>query len=500
MQRRRELVEQAQHRRRSDRGDDPSARFGELDLGLGPVAGLDPVADPPHQVGLAGGGPAMQRRAAHRASRGAAGPAGNRGTGRAGAGSAPGLRGPRRRGRAVRSPRASGRRAGRRRPRRSGRGQLAQHRAAQQEGAQLRRHGPQHLGEQVVEDVAVAAAVGDAGLAPVGGRFGGARRQAVHRQAQPDRPALGALEQAPAGRGRVDVRRQLRQQGPHLVEVEAQVALAELGQLVVRAQPRQRQRRLGAARRDDHAPLRRQPLEQQVEELEHRRVADPVRVVDHDQAARHLAGGERVEQLAGHGAAIAAAAAGHRHQGLGVGAPGRVERLERGAQAGEQAERVVAGIDRDPGHRGLAGKARDQAASARRSCRSRQARPAAPGACRGPPRPAAARAGSRRTRPARGRGAWILVSANEGEAMAACGGKQGYFADRGEAQGERTAGRLRAGAPSRIDRWPSIDSTIAIPASTPAPGWPTTPPSSARSSSRRRPASGSARSCAATAP
>ncbi len=60
MQRRRELVEQAQHRRGADRGDDPAAGFRELDLGLGPVAGADPVADPPHQVGLAGGGAAMQ--------------------------------------------------------------------------------------------------------------------------------------------------------------------------------------------------------------------------------------------------------------------------------------------------------------------------------------------------------------------------------------------------------------------------------------------------------
>ena len=268
-----------------DGGDDPSARFGELDLGLGPVAGADPVADPPHQVGLAGGGAAMQlgQLVGHLAAQ-------------------PVLQEiaeqvvqAQRRLRAfedrdeeaapldllepVRGARVGGDRGA------AGRGQLAQHRAAQQEGAQLRRHGAQHLGEQVVEDMAVAAAVGDAGLAPVDRRFGGARRQAVHRQPQPDRPALGALEQAPAGRGRVDVSGQLRQQGPHLVEVEAQVALAELGQLVVRAQPRQRQRRLGP-RRQDHAPLRRQPLEQQVEELEHRRVADPVRVVDDDQAAR----------------------------------------------------------------------------------------------------------------------------------------------------------------------------------------------------------------------
>ena len=62
-----------------------------------------------------------------------------------------------------------------------------------------------------------------------------------------------------------------------------------------------------------------------------------------------------------HHAAIAAAAAGHGHQGFRIGAPRRVEGLERGAEAGEQAERVVVGIDRDPGDGGPAGEPGDQA-------------------------------------------------------------------------------------------------------------------------------------------
>ncbi len=185
--------------------------------------------------------------------------------------------------------------------------------------------------------------------------------EAVERQAQSDRPAVGAFQQAAARRLVVAAGRfVVGHERAHLVEREAQLALPELGQLVVRTQPRQRgERRLGAAG-DDDAPVRRQPFQQQVEELEHRRVGDAVRVVEHDQAALDVAGGEHVEQLRRHAVAIGAGPGGGRDQRVGIGAPRRVERLERGDQAGEQAERIVVDVGRDPGDRGTSAQALDQ--------------------------------------------------------------------------------------------------------------------------------------------
>ena len=137
--------------------------------------------------------------------------------------------------------------------------------------------------------MAIVDGVGDHRLRVV------AREDAVDRQAQADRPAVRALVEPLAGRLAVERAAVVagRQQRAHLVEGEAQLALAELGELAVRAQPRQRrQRRIGPAR-DDDAPVRRQALEQEVEELEHGGVADAVRVVEDDQAALDVAGGER---------------------------------------------------------------------------------------------------------------------------------------------------------------------------------------------------------------
>ena len=392
---------------------------------------LDPVADPSHQIRLAGRSPSMQlgQLAVHLAAKTVL--RGTRGTGRAGAGSAPGLRGPRRTDPAARSPRASGggARVGGDRGA-AARGQLAQHRAAQQEGAQLRRHGAQHLGQQIVEDVAVAAAVADAGLAAVDGRFGRARRQAVHRQpesaAQPwvrssrcwlvaDRsncePAAAATGPA-LRRGRSAGR--ARGTRPARRARAAAPAPAAARSAVDRTTPHCGGSRSSSRSRNSNTAGSRI------------RCASSTTI----RPRAHLAGGQRVEQLAGHGTAVAAAAAGHRHQGLRVGAPGRVERLEGGAQAGEEAERIVAGIDCDPGHRRLAGQARDQPGERRRLAEPCRRGAAAPGACPSAASTSRCSRASRRTRPARGRGAWILVSANEGEAMAACGGRKRYFADR----------------------------------------------------------------------
>ena len=57
---------------------------------------------------------------------------------------------------------------------------------------------------------------------------------------------------------------------------------------------------------------------------------------------------------------LIAAPAGGGDQRFRIGAPRRIERLERGDQAGEQAERIVVDIGRDPGHRRLAAQPLDQ--------------------------------------------------------------------------------------------------------------------------------------------
>ena len=56
------LVEQAQHRRDADGGDDRRAGVAQRLFGLAPVAGADEKADPAQHVGLAGGGAPVQRR------------------------------------------------------------------------------------------------------------------------------------------------------------------------------------------------------------------------------------------------------------------------------------------------------------------------------------------------------------------------------------------------------------------------------------------------------
>ena len=174
--------------------------------------------------------------------------------------------------------------------------QLGQHRTAQHEAAQPGRHVLQHLGRQVVEDMPVerGRAQRAGGGAPVG--------QGVQRQAQAHRPALRACQQlrcrdALRGTGRG------LQQRLDLDSVELQVDLAKLGQFALHTQPRQRQRRRLAAGQHQH-PVRRQARQQQVDELEHAGILDAVQVVEHDDAARRLAGGQHVEQFVGGLAAL----------------------------------------------------------------------------------------------------------------------------------------------------------------------------------------------------
>ena len=94
-------------------------------------------------------------------------------------------------------------------------------------------------------------------------------------------------------------RRALRAAGRAPRRGEAQVALAELGQLAVRAQPRQRQRRsVRLDRTTPHCGGSRSSSRSRNSNTAGS--LDAVRVVDDDQAALDVAGGEGVEQLVGH--------------------------------------------------------------------------------------------------------------------------------------------------------------------------------------------------------
>ncbi|MEP7102076.1 MAG: hypothetical protein ABI781_16325 [Burkholderiales bacterium] len=136
---------------------------------------------------------------------------------------------------------------------------------------------------------------------------------------------------------------------------KTQLLLRELGQLAGHAQACERERRRDAAR-DHERPARRQALDQRIEQRRGRRfgrsVDDAVQVVEHDHAAWRVAGGQRVDQFgngAAHaGAGIVAFLRHHRDQCFGRRAPRQVVRFERGDQAGEQALRVVVGIERGP--------------------------------------------------------------------------------------------------------------------------------------------------------
>ncbi len=221
--------------------------------------------------------------------------------------------------------------------------QLRQHRAAQQEVPQLGRHVRQHLSRQVVEHMAVERRRAQ--------RAGGgtAIGQRVQRQAQAHRPALCARQQLLWRHARGRAGRGLQQRF-HLAGIELQIALAELGQLALHAQPGQGQRRRVAAAQHQH-PVRGQAGQQQVQKLEHARVLDAVQVVEHDHAARRFAGGQHVEQLVGRLAALRARAGDAAGQHIGIGAPGRVEGLQCRADAGQQPLRVVVLVAADPGQR-----------------------------------------------------------------------------------------------------------------------------------------------------
>ena len=168
--------------------------------------------------------------------------------------------------------------------------------------------------------------------------------------------------------------------------------------------------------------MRRQPLEQQVENSNTAGVADPVRVVDDDQAALDFAGGEGVEQLVDDLAAVAAAAAGARRPAL----PDRCARAGRGLERGAAGRRAGRA-----GRRRSRPRPRPPPPGRQPGDQAGQRRGLAEAGRRGEQHEAA---GEGRldhallqrlapTRLARGRGGWILVRANDGAAMARGGSK-----------------------------------------------------------------------------
>ena len=220
--------------------------------------------------------------------------------------------------------------------------QLGQHRRAQQEQAQVGGQRVQHLAHQVVEGVPVGRAARAAGAG-------------VEREPQAGGPALRALPQ------RLDLRAGLVDFGElaRFLGREAQVFGAELGQLAERTQPRQGHRRVDAAG-DDQRPVRGQALEQQVAPREDGRVADAVRVFEHDHA-RPFVAGKRVEHRVDGAALGLALRPGGAHDGVGRHAPRQVEGLERGAQAVEHAVQVIVFVGRHPGERRVRRPARQHA-------------------------------------------------------------------------------------------------------------------------------------------
>ena len=254
----------------------------------------------------------------------------------------------------------------------------------------------QHLLGQVVDDVAVVP--GEAGDEP-GGVVASLHRQ--RRQLQCGDPPFGASLQRRHVRGR-------QLQAHHLVEVrrslvrrEPQVGSADLDQLAACPQPGQRQRRVSTA--GDHQV---QPRRQVVEQERHRVLdlagVDQVVVVEHqhDVAAGRA---EVVEQRREHHLDRWRLRRGQQLQ-LVRADPGR-HRPQRGDHVAPEGHRVVvAGVERQPRSRPLAG----------RRGRVLPATPRATWTCRNRP---VRRRGSASTRP-RGPAARSAADAAPGQVVA----------------------------------------------------------------------------------
>ena len=100
----------------------------------------------------------------------------------------------------------------------------------------------------------------------------------------------------PIGRGLVDAGR--RREAACLVARELQLELPKLHQLVGRAQPGERKRRVGSRRKRDR-PARAHAFDDPVEEPEEPGIIDPMHVVEDDDAVWNVARVERIDELGG---------------------------------------------------------------------------------------------------------------------------------------------------------------------------------------------------------
>ena len=147
----------------------------------------------------------------------------------------------------------------------------------------------QHLRAQVVDEVAVVARE----LRDEPSRvLAAAQRQ--RREVQPRGPALGSLLQDLHVGGPETAPHDTADEVGRLRIGETQVAARELGELATRAHPRDGHRRLRAAR-DDHAQVRRQPVDEQRQRRVQVGMGQQVQVVD-DEHGRLLACRDVVEQ------------------------------------------------------------------------------------------------------------------------------------------------------------------------------------------------------------
>ena len=147
-------------------------------------------------------------------------------------------------------------------------------RGAQEQVAHLRRLALEHLGEEVARHGALAAR--ELGHEPLWVRV---RAQRDRRQTHTGRPSLRAfLQRRDGGVRHADPAR--TEQAARLVEREAQVGPAQLGQLARDPQPMQAERRLLASREQD-PQLCRHPREQQLQPGQRVLGAELVEIVDH---------------------------------------------------------------------------------------------------------------------------------------------------------------------------------------------------------------------------
>ena len=225
--------------------------------------------------------------------------------------------------------------------------QALEDRGLEQEVAGVGRLAVEHLGRQVVDELAVVAC--ERGDERVGL---GAAAQREPGELQPRRPALGAvLQLRDLPRREVQPERAVEQRG-RLGVAEAQLSHADLDELPARAQAPERQRRIGA-RGDRQVHRGRQVLEQEGERLVHPRVGDEVQVIEHEHE-RRAARRELVdEQRHDH---VGEARVGRAQRGLGGPARGGVDGAHGGDNARPEADGVVLGVvERQPGERPLLG-------------------------------------------------------------------------------------------------------------------------------------------------